>query len=120
MLHTITAGIEGEVEDSRIEGKVVVGAGTKIVRSVLRGPAIIGKGAWIEDAQIGPFTSIGDHVRIRASAVADSIILEGSSITDVEGRIASSLVGRNASIHRCPAAFKTHTLVLGDQSQVGL
>ena len=45
--------------DSEIHGKVVVEAGARIVQSTVRGPAIIGRGATIEHAYIGPFTSVG-------------------------------------------------------------
>ena len=89
--------------DSELVGKVVVEAGARIVQSTVRGPAIIGKGAVIEHAYIGPFTSIGDGVRVRNSEVEHSILLEGSSVSDVGGRIESSLIGRNVSIYRTAA-----------------
>ena len=64
------------------------------MRSVVRGPAIIGRGAVIENAYVGPFTAIGDGVTIRGSEIEHSIILEGSAVTDVGARIESSLLGR--------------------------
>jgi glucose-1-phosphate thymidylyltransferase len=112
--------VEGEIEASEIHGKVIVEAGAKIVKSVIRGPAIIGKGATIENAYIGPFTAVGDQVVIRGSEVEHSIILEGSSISDVGGRIESSLVGRNVVIYRSESKPKSYNLMLGDRSQVGL
>jgi glucose-1-phosphate thymidylyltransferase len=35
--------VEGEVKDSRIEGRVEVGRGARVVNSVVRGPSIIGE-----------------------------------------------------------------------------
>ncbi len=120
ILDTLEPRVEGEIETSEVHGKVVIEAGAKIIRSVVRGPAIIGKGAMIENAYVGPFTSIGDQVVIRGSEVEHSIILEGSSITDVGGRIESSLVGRNVAIYRSEGKPKSYTLMLGDRSQIGL
>jgi len=120
ILDTLEARVEGEVEASEIHGKVIVAVGAKIVKSVIRGPAIIGKGATIENAYIGPFTAVGDQVVIRSSEVEHSIILEGSSISDVAGRIESSLVGRNVTIYRSGSKPKSYNLMLGDRSQVGL
>ncbi len=120
VLEMLEARVEGEVEASEIHGKVIVEVGAKIVRSVVRGPAIIGKGAMIENAYIGPFTAVGDQVVVRGSEVEHSIILEGSSISDVAGRIESSLVGRNVTIYRSGSKPKSYNLMLGDRSQVGL
>jgi glucose-1-phosphate thymidylyltransferase len=120
ILDTLEPRVEGEVEASEVHGKVIIEAGAKIVRSVVRGPAIIGKGALIESAYIGPFTAVGDQVVIRGSEVEHSIILEGSSITDVSGRIESSLVGRNVTIYRSEGKPKSYNLMLGDRSQIGL
>ncbi|MBI4611421.1 MAG: glucose-1-phosphate thymidylyltransferase [Candidatus Rokubacteria bacterium] len=120
ILDALEPRVEGEVEASEVHGKVVIEAGAKIVRSVVRGPAIIGKGAMLENAYIGPFTAVGDQVVIRGSEVEHSIILEGSSILDISGRIESSLVGRNVTIYRSEAKPKSYNLMLGDRSQVGL
>ena len=56
----LKAGQEGQVdEDSKITGRVRVEKGAKVIRSTIRGPAIIGRDAELIDARIGPFTSIG-------------------------------------------------------------
>ncbi len=111
---------EGIVTDSEIHGKVVIEAGARVVRSTVRGPAIIGPGALIEHAYIGPFTSVGESVSVRNSEVEHSILLEGSRIADVGGRIESSLIGKNASIYRTQGKPQSFTFMLGDRSEVGL
>jgi len=120
ILDTLLPHSEGTVVDSELVGKVVVEAGARIVQSMVRGPAIIGKGAVIESAYVGPFTSIGDGVRVRGSEVEHSILLEGASVTDVGGRIESSLIGRNVSIYRMAAKPRSFNFMLGDRSEVGL
>ena len=120
ILDTLVARNDGTVTDSELLGKVVVEAGARIIRSTVRGPAIVGKGAVIENAYVGPFTSIGDGVVVRESEVEHSIILEGSRISDVGGRIESSLIGRNAAIYRTQTKPRSFTFMLGDRSEVGL
>jgi len=120
ILDSLEARVEGEVEASELHGKVIVEAGAKIVRSVVRGPAIIGKGAMVENSYVGPFTAIGDLVVIRGSEVEHSIILEGASITDVNGRIENSLIGRNVTVFRADSKPRAYNLMLGDRSQSGL
>src|SRR5262245_26230952 len=120
ILDTLTARTEGIVQDSQIHGKVVVEAGARIAQSTVRGPAIIGRGAVIENAYVGPFTSIGDGVTVRGSEIEHSILLEGSSVSDVGGRIESSLIGRNVSIYRTAAKPRSFNFMLGDRSEVGL
>jgi len=120
ILDTLDSRLDGAIEDSEILGKVVVEAEAKVVRSLVRGPAIIGRGATIENAYVGPFTSVGDAVTIRASEVEHSIVLEGSTISDVGGRIENSLIGRNVSVYRAASKPRAYNLMLGDRSQVGL
>jgi glucose-1-phosphate thymidylyltransferase len=120
VLDTLDPRMDGVAEDSEITGRVVVESGARIVRSVIRGPAIIGRDAVIENAYVGPFTAVGDGVTIRGSEVDYSIILEGSSVTDVGARIESSLLGRNARVYRTATRPRAYNLMLGDRSQVGL
>jgi glucose-1-phosphate thymidylyltransferase len=120
ILDSLETRVEGVIQDSDLMGKVVVEAEAKVVASHIRGPAIIGRGATIENAYVGPFTSIGDGVTLRASEIEHSIVLEGSSITDVAGRIENSLIGRNVTVYRAESKPRAYNLMLGDRSQVGL
>jgi glucose-1-phosphate thymidylyltransferase len=120
ILDTLLPRTEGTVVDSEIVGRVVIEAGARVIKSTVRGPAIIGRDAVIESAYVGPFTSIGDRVVLRASEVEHSILLEGASVTDVGGRIESSLIGRNVSIYRTASKPRSFNFMLGDRSEVGL
>src|ERR687885_506114 len=59
--------VEGELVDSRVEGRVVIEPGARLERSTVRGPAIIGAGTQLVDAYIGPYSAIGDNVAIERS-----------------------------------------------------
>src|ERR671918_2412280 len=69
VLEDIARRIDGELVDSRVEGRVVVEKGARLERSLVRGPAVIGTGSRITDAYIGPYTSIAPEVRVSGSEV---------------------------------------------------
>jgi glucose-1-phosphate thymidylyltransferase len=111
--------IAGEVDaESEIEGRVVLEAGAKLIRSRVRGPAIIGANAVIEESYIGPYTSIGPDALVHASEVEHSIVLERARITDVGVRIESSILGTGAEVVRARAKPRTHRFFVGDQSRI--
>jgi glucose-1-phosphate thymidylyltransferase len=119
VLEEIETRIEGEVdEDSRVEGRVVIEPGAKLERSVVRGPAVIGAGACIEDAYVGPYTSIGDDVHVRRSEVEHSIILAGSVVEDLGTRMEASLLGREVKLTRSDGMPKTLRMLVGDKSEI--
>jgi len=121
ILDTIERRISGSVDaESRVEGKVIIEAGAVVERSVIRGPVVIGTGARIVHAYVGPFTSIGNGTEIRDSEIEHSIVLEGSVISDLDHRVADSLIGRNARIHRMPVKPSAYRFMLGDNSEVGI
>jgi len=121
ILDTFERRIEGVVDaDSRVEGKVVVEQGAFIERSVIRGPAIIARGARIVGAYVGPFTSIGNDVVIQDSEIEHSIVLEGSCVRDLANRVIDSLIGRNVRIFREPVKPSAYRFMLGDNSEVGI
>ena len=121
ILETFERRIDGTVDaESRIEGKVVVEAGAVIERSVVRGPAIIGCGARIVHAYVGPFTSIMGDVEIRDTEIEHSIVLEGSSLQNLSNRVIDSLIGRNVKIYREPVKPSAYRFMLGDNSEVGI
>jgi glucose-1-phosphate thymidylyltransferase len=121
VLDTFDRDVRGVVTgESRIEGKVVIEEGAQIVDSVVRGPVIVGRDARITHAYVGPYTSIGNRCAIEYCEIENSIVLEGSAIAHVNGRIEASLIGKNVKIgrtHRKPAAYR---FMVGDNSEVGI
>jgi glucose-1-phosphate thymidylyltransferase len=112
--------VEGELIDSRVEGRVVVEPGAKLERSTVRGPAIIGAGSKLVDAYIGPYSAIGENVTIERAEIEYSIVLSGSSVRDLDGRIEASLIGRNVAIARSPALPKAYRFVVGDNAEIAI
>ena len=110
--------VDGELIESRVEGRVVIEAGARLERATVRGPAIVGSGTRITDAYIGPYTAIGDDVTISRAELEHSIVLSGSSIADLEYRIEASLIGKNVRIGRGPALPKAYRFVVGDNADV--
>ena len=76
--------------------------------------------ARIVHAYIGPFTSIMNDAEIRESEIEHSIVLEGSSISNLATRIEDSLIGKNVRIYRLPVKPSAYRFMLGDNSEVGI
>jgi glucose-1-phosphate thymidylyltransferase len=121
VLDTFTAHGAGDVDAaSRVEGKVVVEKGAKIERSTVRGPAIIGAGAEVRDAFVGPYTAIGQGCLIDRCEIENSIVLEGSRLERIPVRIADSLIGKNVRIHPGLERPRVHRFLVGDNSEIGI
>ena len=120
VLDTIEGRIDGELVGSQVDGRVVVEAGAQLERSTVRGPAIIGRGTRLVDCYIGPYTAVGEGCTIENAEVEHSILLSGSVVRNLAGRMESSLLGRNVTIgrdHRQPRAYR---FLVGDNSEVGI
>ena len=120
ILDDLEERVAGELIDSRVEGRVIIEEGARLERTTVRGPAIIGRGAVLTDAYIGPYTAIGDHVVITKSEIEHAIVLEGSSVQDLEGRIEASLIGKNVAIGRSPALPRAYRFVVGDNAEIAI
>ncbi|HEX6667054.1 MAG TPA: glucose-1-phosphate thymidylyltransferase [Solirubrobacterales bacterium] len=119
VLEELETQLDGEIDEgSRVEGRVVLEPGAKLIRSVVRGPAVIGAGACVEDAYIGPYTSIGAEVHVRRSEVEHSIILSGSVVEDLGTRMEASLLGREVKLTRSDGMPKTLRLLVGDKCEI--
>jgi glucose-1-phosphate thymidylyltransferase len=120
VLDTIEGRNEGTLVDSQVDGRVVIEAGARLERSAVRGPAVIGAGAILTDCYVGPYTAIGEGCSIENAEVEHSILLAGSSVRGLAGRMESSLLGRNVRIgrdHRQPRAYR---FLVGDNSEIGI
>ena len=120
ILDTIERRIEGKLVDSRCDGRVVVEAGARLERCTVRGPAIVGAGARLTDCYIGPYTAIGEHCTIERAEVEHSILLDGCTVFDLDGRMESSLLGRNVTIRRGVAQPRAYRFMVGDNSEIGI
>jgi glucose-1-phosphate thymidylyltransferase len=109
--------IGGSIDNaSKILGRVAIGKGSVIKGSNIRGPVIIGENTFIENSFIGPYSSIGNNVKIRHSCVEHSVIMDGSELIDIE-RMEDSLIGRRVKLFR-NSRHKALRLMIGDDSVV--
>lgn len=119
VLDRVDRQIDGELdEDSQVEGRVVVEEGAKLVRTTVRGPAIIGAGTVLTDAYVGPYTAIGENCVIEQAEVEHSILLASTSVRQLDGRMESSLLGRNVTISRGAQQPKAFRFLVGDNSEI--
>jgi glucose-1-phosphate thymidylyltransferase len=120
VLETVARQIDGAVDDaSSVEGRVVIGPGAEIVRSTVRGPAVVGARTRVVDSYVGPFSAIADDCEIVNSEVEHSVVLENSRIVDIR-RVEDSLIGRHVEVTRSQVRPTAVRLMLGDHSRVDL
>jgi glucose-1-phosphate thymidylyltransferase len=120
ILETFERRVEGELVDSQVDGRVVVEPGAVLERSTVRGPAIIGAGARLVDAYIGPYTAVGHRCVIESAEIEHSILLEGSAVRGLDGRMESSLLGRDVVIARGERQPRAYRFMVGDSSEIGI
>jgi len=120
ILDNIEPRMDGELIDSRVDGRVIVEAGARLERSNVRGPAMIGAGTRLVDAYVGPYTSIGEDCTIENAEVEHSILLSGCSVHGLAGRMESSLLGRNVVIARDDRQPRAYRFMVGDNSEISI
>jgi glucose-1-phosphate thymidylyltransferase len=120
ILDNLEPRVEGTLIDSQVDGRVVVEPGAVLLRSTVRGPAIIGTGTRLTDCYVGPYTAIGDDCTIENAEVEHSILLTGSSVRGLAGRMESSLLGRNVAIRRDDRQPRAYRFMVGDNSEIGI
>jgi glucose-1-phosphate thymidylyltransferase len=120
ILDNLTESVQGELLDSQVDGRVVIEEGARLERTTVRGPAIVGAGAQLRDCYVGPYTAIGQNCRISDAEVEHSILLEGSSVCDLDGRMESSLLGRNVTVRRGDRQPRAYRFMVGDNSDISI
>jgi glucose-1-phosphate thymidylyltransferase len=120
ILDNLSERIEGELIDSQVEGRVVIERGARLERTTVRGPAIVGADARLSDCYVGPYTAIGERCSIARAEVEHSILLTGASVSDLDGRLESSLLGRNVTVRRGDRQPRAYRLMVGDNSDISI
>jgi glucose-1-phosphate thymidylyltransferase len=109
-----------DTRGNQIEGRVRIDDSASVRASVIVGPVVIGPGARIDDAYVGPYTSIGAGARIEGAEIERSIIAAGASIMHVGGRMVASVVGRDARVFRDFSLPRAMRLRVGEGTEVAL
>ncbi len=120
LLERIETDIQGLVKDTRITGRVIIPASARVIRSKIVGPVILGENVLIEDAYIGPFTSIGRGSIISSAEIEYSVVDADAEITNLTRRLQDCLIGVKAKVKGGRKLPRTHKLTLSDASEVEL
>jgi glucose-1-phosphate thymidylyltransferase len=67
---------------------------------------------------VGPYTSIDSGVTVARAEVEHSILLSGSSVSDLDSRMEASLLGRNVKLSRGDGLPKTLRMIVGDNAEI--
>jgi glucose-1-phosphate thymidylyltransferase len=111
---------EATLSRADIQGAVIAHPTARIESSVVRGPVVIGPGACLRDAYVGPYTSIGRDVLIEGAELEHSIILPEASICHLGGRLEASIVGSRAQVFRDFRLPRALRLNVGEGAEVSL
>ncbi|MGA0122439.1 MAG: glucose-1-phosphate thymidylyltransferase [Gaiellales bacterium] len=118
VLDAIDTDVQGDVVDSKIEGRVVIEAGATVERCHIRGPVVICAGATVRDAYVGPYSAISEDAHVERAEMEHAILLERSSIIGIDTRIEDSLIGADCRITRSDAIRSANRLLVGDGSRI--
>ncbi len=120
ILDNLQTRVDGELVDSQVDGRVVIEPGARLERTTVRGPAIIGADARLSDCYVGPYTAIGEGCSISGAEVEHSILLAGCTVSDLDGRMESSLLGRNVTVRRGERQPRAYRFMVGDNSDISI
>ena len=112
--------IKGEVDSqSRIDGRVQIGEGTKIESSLVQGPVFIAANCKIKNSLVKPFTNIGAGTEVEDSDIERSVILENCQISKIK-HLADSVIGRNTVLAGQGKSPEKVRLFIGDDCRIEL
>ena len=119
ILDNLPERIDGELIDSRVDGRVVIEAGARLERTTVRGPAIVGAGARLSDCYIGPYTAIGERCEIPAQRSSTRSCSPAARLRP--GRAHGVLAAR-AQRHGAPwrSQPRAYRFMVGDNSDISI
>ena len=121
ILDDLDERIEGELIDSRVEGRVVIEAGARLERSD-RPRAGDHRRRRADRRRLHRPVHRDRRGRARSSAPRSSTrsCSPAPRSRDLEGRIEASLIGRNVTLERADALPKAYRFVVGDNAEIRL
>jgi glucose-1-phosphate thymidylyltransferase len=86
--------------DSEIQGPALIHPTARLRSTLVRGPAVIGAGARLDDVYVGPYTSIGEDVVVEGAEIEHSLVLAGAEVRYPGVRLTTSIIGPRARLVR--------------------
>ena len=86
--------------------------------STIIGLALIAAGSLVENAFVGPFTTIGPKAEVRDSEVEYSIVADRAVIKSVATRLKECVIGVGARVESRRGLPRARRPVLGDESRI--
>jgi len=109
-----------KTDDVTLTGSVSVGKGTKILgNSQITGPVILGENCILENARIGPNSSIGDNSKITQSDIENSIVMS-DCIINAPIKIRNSIISANSQIQIKNDSQNEKIFLLGEGTRIFL
>lgn len=119
VLDEIDTDVAGcDLSEARIEGRVRIHPTAVVERTTVRGPAVIGPRAVLQDSFVGPYSAVGKGVRLEGAELEHSIVLDNAVIRHIGQRLEDSLVGNGATVTRDFAFPSGLRLRVGRRSEV--
>jgi glucose-1-phosphate thymidylyltransferase len=109
---------EASFPASQFQGPVRVHPTARLEDTLVRGPAVIGPGARLSHAYVGPYTSIGANVTIDGSQIEYSIVFDDAELRHVGSRLEASVIGCGARVTRSFNVPTAMRLSVGDGAEV--
>ncbi len=120
VLDTIQTRLEGELIDSRVDGRVVIEPGARLERSLGARPGDHRRRREAQRLLHRPVHRDRRGLRDPSAEVEHSILLAGSVVRDLDGRMESSLLGRNVKIGRDNRQPRAYRFLVGDNSELSI
>ena len=120
VLETIDTRVDGELIDSRVDGRVIVEPAPAWSAPPSAAPRSSAPAPHLTDCYVGPYTAVGENCVIENAEVEHSILLSGSEVRNLAGRIESSLLGRNVKISRDDRQPRAYRFLVGDNSEIAI
>jgi glucose-1-phosphate thymidylyltransferase len=105
---------------SDVQGAVILHETATLDYATVRGPAIIGAGAFVADSHIGPYTSLGEDAVIEDAEIECCVVCSNAIVRELRARLQDSVIGSSAVVTQEPQGPRALRLTVGEDAQISL
>lgn len=121
LLDRLEGGYDGaQLTEVTIQQQVRIDPSARVETSILRGPVVIGAGAYVSDSYIGPYTSIGAEGFVESVEMEHCVLMRGATVERVGMRLEGSVIGAGARVSQDVGPPRALTAWVGEDADVSL